>query len=318
MEAFAQRAAPVRPVPPARPATRRGLSHRRRNTLTAYLFILPPIVGVAVFMIYPLASSGYHAFTKWDGLSPATWNGLANFRYMLFDDPTFWPSLRATAYFVVLSVPSSIVFGLALAVLLNRVIPGVKVFRTIFYLPVVLPSIAVLTLWKYIYDPLYGLANQLLTALDLPTSQWLQSERTAMPSIVIIGIWGVGGSMIIFLAGLQNVPTEVYEAARTDGAGPVRMFFSITLPLITPIMLLQLVLGLVLAFQAFNQVAVLTNGGPGTSTTLFMYKIYTDAFGSYPNLGLATAEALILFVIIMIITGVTLKTSSMWVFEETK
>jgi ABC-type sugar transport system permease subunit len=301
----------------ARPAGR-GLSHRRRNTVTAYLFILPTIVGVAVFMIYPLISSAFHAFTKWDGLSPARWTGLDNFRYMLFDDPTFWPSLRATAYFVLLSVPSGIVFGLALAVLLNRVVPGVKLFRTIFYLPVVLPSIAVLTLWKYIYDPLYGLANQLLTDLHLPTSQWLQSSRMAMPAIVIIGIWGVGGSMIIFLAGLQNVPVEVYEAARTDGAGPIRMFFAITLPLITPIILLQLVLGLVLAFQAFNQVAVLTNGGPGTSTTLFMYKIYSDAFGSYPNLGLATAEALILFVIIMIITGVTLRTSSMWVFEETK
>ncbi|WP_210414807.1 carbohydrate ABC transporter permease [Microlunatus elymi] len=267
-------------------------------------------------MLYPLASSLYHAFTKWDGLSPAKWDGLNNFRYMFFQDPTFWPSLRATAYFVLLSVPSGMIFGLALAVLLNRALTGVRIFRTIFYLPVVLPSIAVLTLWKYIYDPLYGLANEVLTRLGLPTSQWLQSPDMAMPSIVIVGIWGVGGSMIIFLAGLQNVPVELYEAARTDGAGPVRTFFSITLPMITPILLLQLILGLVLAFQAFNQIQVLTNGGPGTSTLLFMYKIYNDAFGSYPNLGLATAEAWILFVVIMIITGVALKTSSMWVFEE--
>lgn len=294
----------------------RGLSHRRRNTLTAYLYISPAIIGVFVFMLYPLVSSLYHAFTKWDGLTPARWTGLANFRYMFFDDPTFWPSLRATGYFVLLSVPSGMVFGLALAVLLNRALAGVRVFRTIFYLPVVLPSIAVLTLWKYIYDPLYGLANQVLRALHLPTSLWLQSSRMAMPAIVIVGIWGVGASMIIFLAGLQNVPTEIYEAARADGAGPVRLFFTITLPLITPILLLQLILGLVLAFQAFNQIQVMTNGGPGTSTYLFMYKIYNDAFGSYPNLGLATAEAWILFVIIMIITGITLKTSSMWVFEE--
>lgn len=294
------------------------LSHRRRNLLTAYVFMLPAIIGVCVFMLYPLSSSLYHAFTKWDGLSPATWSGLDNFRYMLFEDPTFWPSLRATAYFVLLSVPSGMIFGLALAVLVNRALPGVKIFRTIFYLPVVLPSIAVLTLWKYIYDPLYGLANQILTALHLPTSQWLQSTRTAMPSLVIIGIWGVGGSMTIFLAALQNVPTEIYEAARTDGAGPIRVFFSMTLPLITPILLLQIILGLVLAFQAFNQVAVLTNGGPGTSTFLFMFKIYNDAFGTYPNLGLATAEAFILFLIIMIITGITLKTSSMWVFEDNR
>lgn len=280
--------------------------------------MLPTIVGVAAFMVYPLLSSAYHAFTEWDGLGPARFNGLDNFRYMLLEDPTFWPSLRATVYFVALTVPSGIIFGLALAVLLNRRTRGVKLFRTVFYLPVVLPSIAVLTLWKYIYDPMYGLANQLLTTLNLPTSEWLQSPRMAMPAIVIIGVWGVGGSMIIFLAALQNVPHEIYEAARTDGAGPIRMFFSITLPMITPILLLQLVLGLVMAFQAFNQIAVLTKGGPDSATTLFMYKIYTDAFGGYPNLGLATAEALMLFVIIMIITAVTLKTSSMWVFEESR
>lgn len=280
--------------------------------------MLPTIVGVAAFMVYPLLSSAYHAFTEWDGLSPARFNGLDNFRYMLLEDPTFWPSLRATVYFVALTVPSGIIFGLALAVLLNRRTRGVKLFRTVFYLPVVLPSIAVLTLWKYIYDPMYGLANQLLTTLNLPTSEWLQSPRMAMPAIVIIGVWGVGGSMIIFLAALQNVPHEIYEAARTDGAGPIRMFFSITLPMITPILLLQLVLGLVMAFQAFNQIAVLTKGGPDSSTTLFMYKIYTDAFGGYPNLGLATAEALMLFVIIMITTAVTLKMSSMWVFEESR
>lgn len=295
---------------------RRGLTHRQRNTLTAYLFISPAIVGVCVFMIYPLVSSFYHAFTKWDGLSAAKWTGLENFRYMFAHDPTFWPSLRATGYFVLLSVPSGMIFGLALAVLLNRPFRGVKIFRTIFYLPVVLPSIAVLTLWKYIYDPLYGLANEILKDLHLPTSMWLQSSRLAMPAMVIVGIWGVGGSMIIFLAALQNVPTEVYEAAKVDGAGSIRLFFAITLPMITPMLLLQLVLGLVLAFQAFNQVQVLTNGGPGTSTDLFMYKIYTDAFGTYPNLGLATAEAMILFVIIMVVTGVTLRTSSMWVFEE--
>jgi len=314
--AHIERADPGRPRPDNREP--RGLTHRRRNALTAYVFILPTIIGVAVFMLYPLASSLYHAFTQWDGLTPATWTGLDNFRYLFTEDPTFWPSMKATGYFVLLSVPSGMIFGLALAVLLNRAYRGVRIFRTIFYLPVVLPSIAVLTLWKYIYDPLYGLANQVLSALHLPTSDWLQSPRMAMPAIVLVGVWGVGGSMIIFLAGLQNVPSEIYEAARVDGAGPFRMFFAITLPMITPILLLQLVLGLVLAFQAFNQIQVMTGGGPDTATYLFMYKIYTDAFGSYPNLGLATAEAWILFVIIMIVTAITLKTSSMWVFEENK
>lgn len=294
------------------------MSHRTKNTIVAYVFILPTIVGVAVFTVYPMVSSLYHAFTDWTGITPARWVGLKNFRYLFTEDPTFWPSLRATAYFVLLSVPVGLFGGLFLAVLLNRALAGVRVFRTIFYLPVVLPSIAVLTLWKYIYDPMYGLANQALEKLHLPTSAWIFSTKMAMPSIVLIGLWGVGGSMIIFLAALQNVPSEVQEAARVDGAGPFRQFWSITFPMMTPIILLQLVLGLNLAFQAFNQVQVLTSGGPENSTYLFMFKIYSDAFGNYSQLGLATAEAWILFMIVMIITAITLRTSSLWVFEENK
>lgn len=303
------RAAPGGPV---------KLSFGSKNTLAAYVFILPTIIGFVVLVLYPVASSLYHAFTEWSGISAARWIGLENFRYLFEQDPTFWPSLRATVYFVLLSVPSGMVLGLGLAMLLNRRLNGVRLFRTIFYLPVVLPSIAVLTLWKYIYDPLYGLANQALEALHLPTSGWLFSPTMAMPSIVIVGLWGVGGTMIIFLAALQNVPAEIYEAARVDGAGSLRLFFGITLPMMTPILLLQLVLGLSFAFQAFNQVQVLTNGGPETATYLFMFKIYQDAFGNYTQLGLATAEAWILFVIVMIVTAITLKTSSMWVFEDNR
>ncbi|HVX44168.1 MAG TPA: sugar ABC transporter permease [Mycobacteriales bacterium] len=291
------------------------LTFRARNTITAYIFTLPMIVGVGIFTIYPLISSLYHSFTDWSGVSKAKWVGLENFRYLLTQDPTFWPSLKVTVYYMALSVPAGMIAGLALAVLLNRAFTGVRIFRTIFYLPVVLPSIAVLTLWKYIYDPSYGLANEILGDLHLPTSQWLAGSNSAMPSIVIVGLWGVGGSMIIFLAALQNVPTEMYEAARVDGAGAIRLFRSITLPMMTPILLLQLILGLSAAFQTFNQVQVLTKGGPGTSTNLYMFKIYTDAFGNYTQLGLASAEAWILFLIVLAITAVTLRTSRMWVFE---
>lgn len=289
---------------------------RWKRRVSPYLYILPTLIGIAVFTVYPLASSLYHAFTNWTGLGAAKWIGLGNFRYLFTQDPTFWPSLRATGYFVLLGVPSGIILGLALAVLVNRAFTGVRIFRTIFYLPVVLPSIAVLTLWQYIFDPAYGLANQILHALGLPTSQWLNSSTMAMPSIVIIGLWGVGGSMIIFLAALQNVPTEIYEAARVDGASAPRVFFSITLPMITPLLLLELILGLTLSFQAFNQIAVLTKGGPNQATNLFMYKIYTDAFGGYSQLGLASAEAWILFLIIMAVTIAVFRSSRMWVFSD--
>jgi ABC-type sugar transport system permease subunit len=310
-------------VPVARTETAAATEKLRRSrdwrtTLTGHLFILPGIIGFGLLIVYPLITSAYHAFTDWNGITPATWTGWANFDYLIFHDPTFWPSIRATAIFVLLSVPASLVFGLLLAVLVNRRLRGVKIFRTIFYLPVVLPSIAVLALWKYLYDPQYGLADQVLRKLHLPAIAWLGDTRAALPAIVIVGIWGIGGTMMIFLAGLQAVPSELYEAAQIDGAGPVRSFFRITLPLITPILLLQLMLQINAAFQTFNQVSVLTKGGPGTSTDVLMYKIYNDGFANFlaaPQLGYATAEVWVLFVIVMIVTGLTLRFSSIWVYS---
>jgi len=307
-------------VPQAR--SKRLVARKRRgnrgDALAGYLFILPSIIGLALFIVYPLIFSAYYAFTDWDGTTDPKFIGLKNFVYMFGKDPAFWPSLKATAYFCLLGVPSTLVFGLMLAILLNRALPGVKIFRTIMYLPVVLPVVAVLTLWKYVYDPLFGIANQALQALHLPTSLWLGSEQMAIPAIIIIGLWGVGGTTIIFLAGLQTVPDELYNAARIDGAGIFSLFFRITLPMITPILFLQLVLQLTGAFQAFNQPKILTQGGPGFSTNLFMYKIYSDGFtgNSFPQLGYATAEVWILFLIIIIITAFTFRSSSMWVYGE--
>jgi ABC-type sugar transport system permease subunit len=290
---------------------------RRGDAIAGYLFIWPAILGFCLFVAYPLISSAYYAFTNWNGLAVPRWIGFQNFQYMFTKDPAFWPSIRATAYFGILSVPTTLALGLLLAVLLNRAYPGVKIFRTIMYLPVVLPGIAVLTLWKYVYDPLFGLANTVLSALHLPTSLWLGSEQMAMPAIVIIGLWGVGGTMIIFLAGLQAVPQEVYEAARIDGAGALATFWNMTLPMISPIIFLQLVLQLTGAFQAFNQAKVLTDGGPNFATNLFMYKIYKDGLqGAFPQVGYATAEVWILFIIILAITALTFRTSSTWVYGE--
>ncbi len=307
------RQAEPRPGPGARPRRRRW-----RTTLTGYLFIAPGIAGFLLLVLYPAITSLYHSFTKWNGLTPAIWNGLDNYVYMFTKDPVFWPSLGATAYYVLLTVPASMVAGLLLALLVNRGLRGVRVFRTIFYLPVVLPAVAVLTLWKYIYEPTYGLANEVLHLLHLPTSMWLGDAHVAMPAVVIVNIWGVGGTMIIFLAGLQSVPQELYEAAMLDGAGAVRRFIRITLPMMGPILVLQLVLQLNGAFQTFTQVAVLTKGGPGTATNLLMYKIYNDGFADFisaPQLGYATAEVWVLFVIIMVVTAVLLRVSTRYTYE---
>ncbi|MFF0343686.1 carbohydrate ABC transporter permease [Kribbella sp. NPDC004875] len=291
---------------------------RRRDAILGYCFISPAIIGLLLFVAYPMVTSLYHSFTRWNGLTPATWVGLENYKFLFTNDPTFWPSLKVTVLWVVISVPATLLAGLALAVVVNRGIKGVKVFRTIFYLPVVLPAVAVLTLWKYIYDPTYGLANQLLKALHLPTSMWLGDAHVALPAILIVGVWSVGGTMMIFLAGLQAVPDEIQEAAKVDGAGAFRRFTKITLPMIGPIMMLQLMLALNGAFQTFNQVAILTKGGPGHSTNLLMYKIYNDGFADFitsPQLGYATAEVWVLFVIVMLVTVVMLRLTRNRVYQ---
>lgn len=300
--------------------TRRSWWRKRRRDIGAgYLFIAPAILGFLVLVGYPIVFSAYHAFTDWNGLTAATWTGLSNFSYLFTQDPTFWPSLGSTLLFALISVPATLLVGLGLAVLLNRALVGVRWFRTIFFLPVVLPAVAVLTMWKYLYDPQYGLANQALSALHLPTSMWLGGTQTAIPSIVIIGLWGCGGTMMIFLAGLQTVPGELHEAARIDGAGPIRAFFRITLPMITPILLLQVVLQINQAFQTFTQIQLLTNGGPDNATNLLMFKIYADGFqnfSKFPQLGYATAEVWVLFILVLVVTAVTIRTSTLWVYAD--
>ncbi|MBN9389230.1 MAG: sugar ABC transporter permease [Chloroflexi bacterium] len=285
-----------------------------------YLFILPGIIGLSVFVIYPLVYSAYIALTKWDGVTDPKFIGFQNFQYMFTKDPVFWPSIKATVLYVVLSVPATLALGLLLAVLLNQHLPGIKIFRTILYLPTILPAVATLTLWKFIYQPNYGLANAVLSFFHLPTSKWLTGEDTALISIIIIGLWGVGGTMIVFLAGLQAVPKEVYEAARIDGANAVRLFWNVTIPMISPILFLQLITQMIGALQAFSQAQILTQGGPNNATNFLMYNIYAKGFGnlgSFPDLGYATAQVWILFFLIMAVTALTFRFSNFWVYNET-
>lgn len=300
---------------------------RRRDKLTsdtraAYAFMAPALIGFTVFVVYPLIRSAYFALTRYNGLTAPVFVGLGNFRRMFTTDPSFWPSVRATLLLVVLYVPLSLVIGLALAVFCNRRMRGVRVLRTLVYLPVVLPVVATITLWKFVFNPQVGLANQVLTWLHLPTSEWLSGEGSAMPSIVIVMLWSVGSTMIIFLAALQAVPTELYEAARIDGAGPRTMFFRITLPLISPIMVLQVVLQLVTALQTFNQPKILSPdglGGPGFSTRVLMLSIYNNGFptlGRVADFGYASAQVWVLFLVIVVVIAATARFSSVWTYSD--
>lgn len=293
----------------------------RSEAWWGYLFILPSIVGLFVFVLYPLATSVYLALTKWDGLNEPVFVGFKNFDYMFSKDPAFWPSLKATLIFTLLNVPVTVGAGLLLAVLLNRKMPGIRFFRTILYLPTILPLVAVMGLWKFMYQPQFGIINSILQTLHLPTSNWLSDETMAIPSIVIISLWGVGSTMIIFLAGLQAVPQELYEAARIDGAGTIRLFWNITIPMISPILFLQVVTQMIVTLQAFIQPRLLTEGGPNNATNFLMYNIYSKGFGSlgsFPDLGYATALMWILFFLIMFVTFFIFRFSNFWVYSDNR
>jgi multiple sugar transport system permease protein len=300
--------------------TRGGMSRNAGSDVrAAYLFIAPAVIGFLVFVGYPLIRSFYLALTKYNGLTDPVFVGLGNFRRLFTTDPAFWPALRATGYLVLLYVPLSLILGLALAMFCNQRFAGVRVVRTLAYLPVVLPAVATITLWKFILDPQVGLLNTILDRLGLPTSLWLQSSTMSMPSVVLVMLWGVGGTMIIFLAALQSVPTELYEAAKVDGAGPWSVFFRITMPMISPIMLLQVILQTTAALQTFNQPKILTNGGPGFSTKVLMLSIYENGFptlGRIPQLGYASAQVWVLFVIIIAVIALTAKFSSLWTYSD--
>lgn len=301
---------------PVKMAPRRRI---RSDARAAYVFLAPAIVGFSAFVVYPIVRLVYTALTHDNGLTPATFVGVRNFVELFTTDPSFWPSFGATFYLVLLYVPLSLIIGLAFALFCNVRLRGVSIVRTLLYLPVVLPAIATITLWKFVFNPQVGIANQVLSLLGIPPLSWLSASSTAMPSIVIVMLWGVGSTMIIFLAALQAVPNELYEAAKLDGAGAWHTFVSVTLPMISPIVLLEVVLQMTTALQTFAQPQILTGGGPGFSTTTLMLSIYNLAFpalGRVPQLGYAAAEVWVLFVVIIVIVALTARFSSIWSYSD--
>ena len=301
-----------------------GSAARRREGLVGYFFMTPTIVGFCLFIAYPLIATVFYSFTKWNGITKPSFIGLRNYVDMLSFDPTFWQSLKVTALYILMTVPTGLAVGLLLAVLLNKSLPGIKVLRTLYYVPVVVPPIASLALWKFIFNPDYGLANALLRLLGLPTSGWLESTMMALPSISIISLWGVGATVIILLGGLQTVPRDLYEAARVDGASGWKRFKYITFPMITPVLFLQLITQTIAGLQQFNAPMVITydsaarmGGGPNYATYLFSYAVYESSFLN-KHFGYASAQALVLFALTMVLTIAVFKFSSAYVYYETE
>jgi multiple sugar transport system permease protein len=308
------------------------LGLRRREALTGYLFISPWIVGFFIFTIGPMIASLYYSFTDYDIVSSPVWNNFANYKKIFsgiipailsqdatkLGDPIFWQALKVTVSYAVMGLPLGLIFGFFLAVLLNQKIPFVNLWRTIYFLPSVIAGVAVALLWGRIFNPKAGILNPVIEAIfHIKGPGWLSDPHWAVPALVIMGLWGVGGGMIIYLAGLQGVPTDFYDAAKVDGANLFQRFLHITLPMMTPVIFYNLVLGMIGTFQYFTEVYVLTNGegGPVRSTLFYNLYLYQNAF-RYNHMGYAATMAWILFVIVLLLTLLVFRSSDLWVYYE--
>lgn len=292
----------------------RGRNLTRREALECYLFISPVCVGLLAFTIGPILASLYFSFTEYNIIRAPKWVGLGKF-HDLIQDELFWQSLKVTSLYVVMHLPLSLVLALGIALLMNQKVRGIIFFRTVYYLPSVVSGVAVALLWMWIFNPEFGILNTLLALVNIQGPAWLFDEHWSLPAIALMSLWGVGGSMLIYLAGLQGIPSELYEAAEIDGASRWRRFWFITLPLLSTVILFNLVMGLIASFQEFTPAYVMTSGGPNFSTLFYNYYLYENAF-EYLYMGYASAMAWVLLVIVLILTLLVFKSSPMWVFYQ--
>ncbi|WP_195574710.1 carbohydrate ABC transporter permease [Paenibacillus sp. 1001270B_150601_E10] len=288
---------------------------RRLEKWTPYLFISPWIVGILLFTIGPLIFSLIMSFFDWPVTSAPKFIGLGNYIKMFTDDPQFYKSLLITFKFAVFYVPLSLVTSLVLAMLITQPVRGVKVFRTIFYLPAVVSGVAVSIIWGWIFNTKYGILNYALSLLGIEGPKWLIDPNSAIITIVIASAWGVGTMMLIFYTNIKSIPPDLYESAAIDGAGPIRQFTNITLPLITPTVFFNLITSTISALQQLTLVLLLTNGGPLKSTYFYGLFVYNNAF-KHHKLGYASANAWFMFIIILLLTALIFKSSNAWVFYE--
>jgi multiple sugar transport system permease protein len=286
----------------------------RQQGLVGYVFIAPWLVAFLAFEALPILSGFYHSFTDWSATGKAAnWVGFANYAEALTRDPLFWKAVTNTLYFIGVSVPLGIVVAFALALMLNAKIRGSGAYRTIYYLPSVVPTVAAVIVWTFIFETRRGILNFLLELLGLPAIRWLSDPNWAMPALIIMSLWSIGASMVIFLAGLQGIPQELYEAAEVDGAGAWHKLLRLTVPLMTPTIFFNLIMSLVAAFQAFNNAFIMTNGGPNNATLLYMLHLYDNAF-RYFRMGYASAMAVMLFIVVFTVTFLVYRSSRRWVY----
>jgi multiple sugar transport system permease protein len=302
----------ARPNPAA--VAPRSTQARRRQLRLGLLFVSPWILGFLAFYLYPFVATLYYSFTSFTGVGNAQLIGFANYS-ALFHDGTFRTALFNTFYYTVFEVPLSTVAAIGLALLLNMNVRGRAFYRTVFYIPSIVPIVASSLIFVWIFQPSFGVVNSILSGVHITGPTWFFSVAWSKPSFIILGLWGLGQPMVIYLASLQGVPKEMYEVASLEGAGPLQRLRYVTLPMISPIILFNVVLALVTSIQYFTQADIIESppGSPGTSTMFYVTYLYQQAFQNL-HLGYASAMAFLLFVLVLIVTVILFKTSSRWVY----
>jgi multiple sugar transport system permease protein len=301
----------------AAPARTRGRLRRAIGSehTVGFLFIGPWIIGFVLFEAGPVLAAMYLSLTNYDLLTTADFVGLRNYQRMFGQDPLFWLTLKTTAIYSVASVGLHIVFGLCLALLLNQNVRGIALYRTVYYLPAVISGVAVAYMWIWVLNPEGGIVNSLLGYVGIKGPNWLFSTEWALPSFILMSLWGLGSGMVLYLAGLQGVPTELYETAALDGAGPLAKVWYITIPMISPVIFFNFVVGMISSFQVFTSAYVMTNGGPANATLFYVLNLYRNAFQNF-RMGYAAALGVVLFVIVLLLTLASFRMSRRMVYYE--
>ncbi len=296
---------------------RRKMSGKeKKEALTGYLFALPWLIGFFVFTLYPLLSSLYYSFTNYAMKSNWKWVGLTNYKILFTRDTFFWQTIGNTFYYALFYVPLNLILGLLIAMLMNQKMRGIRLFRTVFYMPNVISIVASCLLWTWMLQSKYGIINQALGMIGIEGPAWLADPAWSKPALILMSCWNAGSSMIIYLAGLQGIPGVYYEASRIDGAGTLKQFWNITLPMLSPTIFLNLINGIINALQIFIPALMITEGGPSNSTSFYVYEMYNYAF-SDRRMGYASAMGWVMLLFTLFITLIVFKVVGPRVYYET-
>lgn len=290
------------------------LSLERRETIAGYLFISPVILGILIWVAGPMVGAAWLSLTDWDLLRAPEFVGLSNYR-AVFQDDLFWQALRVTLYFTFVAVPLSLAISFLVALLMNVQVRGISFFRVLFYMPSIVPAVANAVLWVWVFNSEFGLLNVMLRLLGLPKVLWLQDPTWAMPALIMMSMWGIGGAMVVYLAGLQGIPQHLYEAAAIDGANFWDRFWNVTIPMMSPVIFFNLVIGLIGALQTFTQGYLMTKGGPQNATLFYGLYIYRSAFQDF-KMGYAAALSWVLFALVMVLSLFVFRSFGRMVYYE--